>query len=88
MPNGTLIRKMAGQPSPAIRTPPSDGPSAVPIADMVPSSPMGLPVFSLEMVSLTNAMVRAIMMAAPSPCAARAAISSQRVGAKPRPRLL
>ena len=46
MPSGTLTRKIARQPRPAIRTPPSDGPSAVPIADIVPSSPMALPVLS------------------------------------------
>ena len=44
---------------------------------------MALPVLSLGTVSPTNAMVRAIMIAAPSPCTARAAISSQSVGATP-----
>ena len=83
MPSGTLTRKIARQPSPAIRTPPSDGPSAVPIADIVPSSPMALPVLAFGTVSPTNAMVSAIMTAAPRPCAARAAISSQSVGATP-----
>jgi hypothetical protein len=76
-------QKDARHPSPAIRMPPSDGPSAVPIADIVPSSPMALPVFALGTVSPTNAMVRAIMMAAPRPCSARAAISNQSVGATP-----
>ena len=83
MPSGTLTRKMARQPSPAINTPPSDGPSAVPIADIVPSSPMALPVFAFGTVSPTNAIVSAIMVAAPTPCTARAAISSQSVGATP-----
>ena len=44
---------------------------------------MALPVFSFGTVSPTNAMVSAIMIAAPRPCAARAAISSQSVGATP-----
>ena len=44
---------------------------------------MALPVFSLGTVSPTNASVSAIMMAAPRPCAARAAISSGSVGAMP-----
>ena len=44
---------------------------------------MALPVFAFGTVSPTNAMVSAIMMAAPRPCAARAAISSQSVGATP-----
>ena len=44
---------------------------------------MALPVFSFGTVSLTNAMVRAIMMAAPRPCAARAAMRNQSVGATP-----
>ncbi|MCY1532382.1 hypothetical protein D9M68_676560 [compost metagenome] len=77
------MRKMARQPNPAIRTPPSDGPRAVPFADIVPSNPMALPVFAFATVSPTNAMVRAIIMAAPRPCSARAAISSHSVGAKP-----
>ena len=44
---------------------------------------MALPVLSFGTVSPTNAMVCAIMMAAPKPCIARAAISSQSVGAMP-----
>ncbi len=44
---------------------------------------MALPVLSCGTVSPTNARVRAIMIAAPRPCAARAAISSQRAGAAP-----
>ncbi len=83
MPSGTLTKKIARQPSPAISRPPSEGPRAVPIADIVPSSPMALPVLAFGTVSPTNAMVRAIMIAAPRPCAARAAISSQSAGAAP-----
>ena len=48
MPSGTLTRKIIRQPSPAINRPPSDGPSVVPIADIVPSSPMALPVLCLR----------------------------------------
>ena len=44
---------------------------------------MALPVFAFGTVSPTNAMVSAIMTAAPRPCTARAAISSQSVGATP-----
>ena len=55
MPSGTLTRKIARQPKPAISTPPSEGPSAVPTADIVPSSPMALPVLSFGTVSPTNA---------------------------------
>ena len=43
---------------------------------------MALVVFAFGSVSLVWAMVRAIMTAVPSPCAARAAISSQSVGAQ------
>ncbi len=82
-PSGTLTRNIARQPNPEISAPPSDGPSAVPIADIVPSSPIAPPVLSFGTVSPTNAMVRAIMTAAPSPCAALAPISSQSVGATP-----
>ena len=55
----------------------------VPSADIVPSSPMALPVFAFGTVSPTKATVRAIMMAAPRPWAARAAISIRSVGARP-----
>jgi hypothetical protein len=79
-----LTRKIVRQPRPAIRTPPSEGPRAVPIADIAPSSPMALPVLAFGTVSPTKAMVRAIMTAAPIPCAARVAISSQSVGATPQ----
>ena len=75
-PSGTLTRKMARQPKPEISKPPRDGPSAVPIADIVPSRPMALPVLPFGTVSATKAMVSAIMIAAPMPCSARAAISS------------
>ncbi len=44
---------------------------------------MALPVFAFSTVLPTNAMVRAIMTAAPRPCTARAAISSQSAGATP-----
>ena len=63
--------------------PPSDGPSAVPIADIAPSSPIALPVFSFGTVSATKAIVSAIMIAAPSPCTARAAINIQSADAAP-----
>ncbi|MDT4856514.1 hypothetical protein FQZ97_909070 [compost metagenome] len=82
MPSGTLMRNMSCQPNPAIRAPPSDGPSAVPTADMVPSKPMALPARALGTESATDAIVRAIMIAAPKPCAVRAAISSPSVGAR------
>ena len=61
--------------------PPSEGPSAVPTADIVPSNPMALPVRCFGTVSPTSARVSAIMIAAPKPCAARAAISTVSVGA-------
>ena len=44
MPAGTVTRKIARQPSRGDQQPPSDGPSAVPIADIVPSRPMARPV--------------------------------------------
>jgi hypothetical protein len=78
-----MARKRARQPAAAISMPPSEGPSAVPMADIVPSRPMALPVLALGTVSPTKAIVRTIMMAAPRPCAARAATSSHSVGAAP-----
>ena len=52
-PSGTLTRKIARQPKLEMRIPPSDGPRAVPTADIVPSSPMALPVFAFGTVSPT-----------------------------------
>ncbi|MNI39461.1 hypothetical protein D3C73_936430 [compost metagenome] len=66
----------------AIKKPPRVGPSDVPIADMVPSRPIALPSFALGTASLTSAMVNAIMMAAPMPCNALAAISNHRLAAR------
>lgn len=45
---------------------------------------MALPVFSCGTASRTIAIVSDIMMAAPIPCTALAAISSPRVGAMPQ----
>lgn len=75
---------MARQPGPAIRAPPSVGPSAVPTADIVPNSPMALPAPPLGSRSPTKAMVSAIITAAPMPCATRAATSCHRVSAMPQ----
>ncbi|CUI38591.1 Uncharacterised protein [Achromobacter ruhlandii] len=75
---------MARQPGPAISAPPSVGPSAVPTADMVPSSPMALPALSLGSRSPTNAIVSAIITAAPMPCATRAATNCPSVAARPQ----
>jgi hypothetical protein len=82
-PSGRLTRKIARQPIHAIRRPPSEGPSAVPTADIVPRSPIAAPVLSFATVSPTNAIVSASMTAAPRPCSARAATSIQSVGARP-----
>jgi hypothetical protein len=49
----------------------------------VPSSPITLPVFSLGTATLANAIVSAIMMAAPTPCTARAAINPPSHGDTP-----
>lgn len=40
--SGTCTQNMARQPASGIRSPPSDGPSAVPSAETVPSRPIGL----------------------------------------------
>ncbi|MNI57071.1 hypothetical protein D3C73_1121110 [compost metagenome] len=69
-----MIRKISGHPQPLISKPPKVGPSAVPTADIVPSNPITLPVFSLGTASLANAIVNAIMTAAPKPWTARAPI--------------
>ena len=76
-----MTTKIMCHPPKAISIPPSDGPSAVPAADIVPSSPITFPVRFFGTISPTKAMVRAIITAAPSPCTARAAISNASVGA-------
>ncbi|MNP23603.1 hypothetical protein D3C76_1163200 [compost metagenome] len=53
------------------------------MADIVPSRPMALPVFSLGTVSPTRARLSASMIAAPNPCRARAPISHAREGDRP-----
>ena len=83
MPSGTLTRKIAAPAEPGDQHAAERGPSVVPIADIVPSSPIALPVLSFGTVSPTRATVSAIMMAAPSPCAARAPMRNQSVGATP-----
>lgn len=79
-PRGTIERNMARQSSQAISRPPAEGPSAVPTADMLASQPMTLPARSLGTVSATRAMASAIMVAAPRPWTARAAIRASRDG--------
>ena len=75
------MRKIACQPKLPISTPPSDGPSAVPTADIVPSSPIARPARSFGTDSPTSAIVNAIIMAAPKPWPARATISTHSEGA-------
>ena len=76
-----MIKNIARQPKPAISVPPNEGPSAVPTADIVPSSPIARPIFSVPSASPASAMVIDIMTAPPSPCARRAASSSHSCGA-------
>jgi hypothetical protein len=63
--------------------PPSEGPSAVPVADIVPKSPIAVPARARGATSPARAIVIASITAAPSPCAARAAISPSMFGAAP-----
>jgi len=79
-----LTKKIVCQPNPEISTPPNEGPSVVPIADIVPSKPMALPVCAFGTVSATNATVSANMIAAPRPCTALAATSQPSEGASPQ----
>ena len=80
-PSGTCTQKMPCQPNSGRIPPPSVGPSAVPSADTVPSSPMAWPTRASEAVSRISAMASVIRKAAPMPCNARAAISNLRLGA-------
>ena len=82
-PSGTLTgRSLASRTRRSARRR-ATGRARCPTADMVPSRPIALPVLAFGTVSPTKAMVSAIMTAAPRPCTARAAISSQSVGATP-----
>ncbi len=85
-PNGTATKKVDRHPSPAMSSPPSDGPRAVPMADMVPIRPMAPPIRSLGTVPATNARLSAIMIAAPAPWTALPPISQPRLGADPHRR--
>src|SRR5215472_17926356 len=83
MPNGTLTRKMAGQPKAAIRTPPTVGPAAGPANSRKPITSIGArrcrPLAPGAVVSTPIAIG---VSGAPSrPWAARAATRTGRVGA-------
>ncbi|MOA00791.1 hypothetical protein D3C78_1201660 [compost metagenome] len=75
MPKGRFSQNIACQPKAASASEPSDGPSAMPKETMVESTPMAKPARSLGKTSPIKAKDRAMMIAPPSPCAARPAIS-------------
>jgi hypothetical protein len=81
-PAGTSARKGALHPRAESRSPPSPGPSAVPVAEAAPRSPSALPARA-PAASRARAVVRANIAAAPSPWSARAAIRSPSPGASP-----
>jgi hypothetical protein len=76
-PIGTLIQKIHPQSSPSTTTPPITGPAATARPANAPSeSPMAKPRCSAGNASLISVSVSGNTIAAPAPCAARAAISA------------
>ncbi|MNE53349.1 hypothetical protein D3C80_1480720 [compost metagenome] len=65
--SGTCTQNMARQPASGIRSPPSDGPSAVPSAETVPSRPIARPTRSSFAVWRISAIGSVIRKAAPTP---------------------
>jgi hypothetical protein len=86
MPRGTLIRKIHRQPMNSMISPPRDGPRANPMATVAPIRPMARPRREGGASSVTMAMPRAWLMAAPTPCRARKKISQPTLGARPQSR--
>ncbi len=86
-PSGTLIRKIQPQCKCWLMRPPIAGPSARPSAPIAPEMPIAV-VRSRASVNVATMIASAEGMtsAAPSPCAARAAISTPALPARPAAR--
>ena len=86
MPTGTLMKKIHSHPKPSTSRPPASGPTRVATPAVAPHSPMAAPRRSGGKVRVMTAMVCGVMSAAPSPCTARATISSSSVPESPHHR--
>jgi hypothetical protein len=82
-PTGTLMKKIHSQPRPSTRTPPAIGPTSVATPAVAPHRPIAAPRWVAGKVRVMTAMVCGVIMAAPTPCRARAAMSSGRVPDSP-----
>ncbi len=81
---GTLIQKMARQPTPSTSAPPRIGPSASDRPDIEPNTPMALARSAGSgNVVATIAIATGLSIVPPTACSARAAISQPMLGARP-----
>ena len=84
-PTGTLTKKIHSQPAYFVRMPPKSTPAAAPLPPIAPQIPSAL--LRSEPSSNVVVMIESVageMIAAPSPCTARAAISTPIESARPQ----
>jgi hypothetical protein len=79
-PTGTLTQKIHCQPMPSTIAPPISGPSAAAIPAIAPHMPIAAPRRWTGKASLISVSVSGNAIAAPAPCATRAAISAPTLG--------
>ena len=80
-PTGTFSQKIHCQEKPSTTAPPTTGPSATPSPETPDQMPSASPRLSALKASLSRVSESGVMMAAPSPCSARAAMSASVLGA-------
>jgi hypothetical protein len=76
-----LTRKIQRHDSNPTISPPSGGPSASPTPTIAPNAPIARPRSSGGKLEIRSAALFAVIIAAPRPCSARAAISHPTPGA-------
>ena len=83
IPTGTLMKKIHSHPKPSTSRPPASGPTSVATPAVAPHRPIAAPRRSGGNVRVMTAIVCGVISAAPSPCTARAMMSSSRVPESP-----
>ncbi|CAH0134567.1 hypothetical protein SRABI128_00157 [Microbacterium sp. Bi128] len=83
IPTGMLMKKIHSHPRPSTSRPPASGPTRVATPAVAPHSPMAAPRRWGGKVRVMTAMVCGVMSAAPSPCTARAMMSTSSDEARP-----
>ncbi|MDH6145620.1 hypothetical protein P3T35_007677 [Kitasatospora sp. GP30] len=78
---GTFSQKIQCHDACSVRLPPMSGPEATPSPLMAPQIPKAIPRFSVGIAAVSRVRVSGIMMAAPTPWTARAAIRESIPGA-------